>query len=194
MQEKIVINPSWSLFLDRDGVINQRLPGDYIKDWSQFQFTEGTTDAIAQFSKWFDLIFVVTNQQGIGKGLMTSIQLEDIHQRMLQVIKQHQGKIDQIYYCPDLKSKSHNCRKPNPAMGLQAKADFPKIAFHKSIMVGDSISDIEFGHNLGMITVLVEGKTEEAELIQQLPTKLQPHYQIKRLKDLVQLLEFTLQS
>ena len=155
------IDSSWTLFLDRDGVINRRIPGQYVEDWSSFEFLPGTREAIARFSKIFGHIVVVTNQQGIGKGLMTTTQLEQIHQQMLSAIQDAGGRIDAVYFCPDLSIHNPPCRKPNTGMGHQAKADFPTINFSKSVMVGDSASDIAFGRRLGMQLVLIEGKGEE---------------------------------
>ncbi len=143
------------MFLDRDGVINTRLIDDYVKSIDEFEFIEGSVEAIAQFTHWFDTIVVVTNQQGIGKDLMSEEDLSDIHAVMLEGIEKEGGRIDAIYHCPMLKHEKSNCRKPNPAMGYQAKADFPEIDFTRSVMIGDSISDMEFGAALGMINVFI---------------------------------------
>ena len=156
----------WTLFLDRDGVINKRLIADYVKDWKEFQFRDGTLEALAKFKEIFDQIIVVTNQQGIGKGLMTVQQLSQIHFEMLREIEKNQGRIDKIYFCPDLTTLANNCRKPNPVMALQAKKEFPAIVFSKSFMVGDSISDMQFGKNLGMTTVLVKSNFEDTQRIE----------------------------
>jgi histidinol-phosphate phosphatase family protein len=158
----------WALFLDRDGVINRRLPGAYVRSWEDFEWLPGSLDAIVHLRQLFGRIFVVTNQQGIGKGLMSEKDLEVVHQRMQVEVAQAGGLIDAVYYCPDLSTKKNNCRKPHPAMGYQAKAAFPEIDFQHSVMVGDSISDIQFGQNLGMETVLITTKKEEAHLIESL--------------------------
>lgn len=150
-----VCDKSWSLFLDRDGVINERLLDDYIKNTDEFKFIDGTIEAIKGFSNIFGKIFVVTNQQGIGKGLMTEKTLNDIHKKMSDEIKQHGGKIDKVYYCPFKKEDKSFLRKPNVGMGLLAKKEFPEINFKKSIMAGDTISDMEFGKKLKMITVFI---------------------------------------
>ncbi len=154
---------SWTLFLDRDGVINERLPGAYISQWEDFQFTPGALEAIAQFTACFARIIIVTNQQGIGKGLMSTEQLRSLHAKMIEEIEAAKGRIDGIYFCPDLKTKPGNCRKPHPALAWQAKAEFPAINFSCSVMVGDSISDIQFGQQLGMKTVLIDTKEDERE-------------------------------
>lgn len=111
----------------------------------------------------FQRIVVVTNQQGIGKGKMTESQLHQVHDYLLHHVVKAKGLIDKIYYCPTLKTEEPLCRKPNTGMGLQAQSDFPEIDFKKSIIVGDSISDMEFGKRLGMKTVFITSKEEEAE-------------------------------
>jgi D-glycero-D-manno-heptose 1,7-bisphosphate phosphatase len=154
-------NKNRALFLDRDGVINERIPGEYIEFPAQFKFTENCLEAMAVFKKAFNRIVVVTNQQGIGKGIMTERQLDEIHAFMKAAIEKAGGKIDQIYHCPELAKDNPDCRKPNTGMAFQAQKDFPEIDFSKSVMVGDSISDMEFGKRLEMTTILIDGKKEE---------------------------------
>ncbi len=155
MENKLIIDKSWTLFLDRDGVINKRLVDDYVKSWDEFQFLDHVPETIAQCSAWFGTIVVVTNQQGIGKGLMSDADLNNIHNKMIAEIELKGGRIDKVYYCPKLKDEILNCRKPLPFMGLEAKKDFPVIDFNKSVMVGDSISDMEFGEALGMQNIFI---------------------------------------
>lgn len=152
---KISINKDWTLFLDRDGVINRRLPNEYVRSIHDFEFLPGVLKVLNEFSKIFGLIIIATNQQGIGKGLMTKQDLDRLHREMLREIEKQGGRIDKIYYCSDLTQIPDNCRKPSPSMGIKAKKDFPKIKFEKSIMVGDSYTDIGFGQNLGMKTILI---------------------------------------
>lgn len=153
------IDKSWTLFLDRDGVINKRLPGDYVKEPAEFEFLPGVLESIAAFSKLFGRIIIVTNQQGIGKGLMTENDLQKVHQHMLSEIEAAGGHIDAVYHCPGLAEDDPPCRKSNPGMALQAKEDFPEIDFGKSVMIGDSESDMEFGRRLGMKCILVGEET-----------------------------------
>lgn len=166
-----------ALFLDRDGVINTRLPGQYVTRPSEFRWMPGNPEAIARLRPFFDYLFVVTNQQGVGKGLMRPEDMEAIHQYMIAGIRQAGGQIDRIYACPDLKSAPGNCRKPAPEMGLQAKAEFPGIDFTRSVMVGDSLSDLRFGQALGMRNVWILGKREEASAILQAIEKGLPVWQ-----------------
>lgn len=149
------IDKSWTLFLDRDGVINVRLIDDYVKNINEFEFLPGVLDAFKIFAEKFGKIIIVTNQQGVGKGLMTMQDVEAVHSFMLKEIDSQKGRVDKIYVCPQLKSDPDNFRKPSPRMAYMAQHDFPEIDFDKSVMVGDSNSDIEFGKNAGMFTVLV---------------------------------------
>lgn len=149
------IDKTWSLFLDRDGVINRRIPDDYVKDFSDFEFIPGNLEAIAVFDKIFSTIVVVTNQQGIGRGLMTTEQLNIIHQEMISEIIKNKGRIDSVYFCPDMKDSGSFFRKPAIGMGLMARKEFKNINFKKSIIIGDSISDMKFGKKLGMKTVFI---------------------------------------
>ncbi|MBI1305846.1 MAG: HAD-IIIA family hydrolase [Bacteroidetes bacterium] len=152
---------SWTLFLDRDGVINVNRDNDYVKSWEEFEFIGGSLEAIKYFSEVFGRIVVVTNQQGIGKGLMTDEDLSVIHTNMLESISNAGGRIDKIYYCPELAETKPKCRKPETGMGLQAKKDFPEIEFNTSIMVGDSEKDMNFAERLGMKKFFVNGSVDK---------------------------------
>lgn len=149
------IDKTWSLFLDRDGVINKKLDNDYVKHWIEFEFLDGTFDALKKLNSVFGPIVVVTNQQGIGKGLYRTEDLELIHKNMVYELSYLGGRIDKVYFSPYLDAEKHPTRKPGTGMGLQAKQDFQQIDFTKSIIVGDSMSDMEFGRALGMKTAFI---------------------------------------
>lgn len=155
------INKDWSLFLDRDGVINVKRDNDYVKNLDEFIFIDGAKNAVSKLSGIFKRIVIVTNQQGIGKGLMTESNLEEIHGYMMKEIENAGGKIDQAYFAPQLKQENSIFRKPNIGMGALAKRDFQEINFSKSVLIGDSESDIEFGINLGMVTVFLQNGRNE---------------------------------
>jgi D-glycero-alpha-D-manno-heptose 1-phosphate guanylyltransferase len=150
------IDKTWTLFLDRDGVINDRLIDDYVKQLNELKIIKGVPQAIQRFSQIFGRIVVVTNQQGIGRGLMTAADLELIHGFIANVIENEDGRIDRFYFAPQLKQENSNYRKPGTGMGLHAKKEFPEINFEKSIMIGDSETDIEFGMKLGMKTIMLK--------------------------------------
>lgn len=155
MNWKNIINKDWTLFLDRDGVINVRIIDGYVTKIEEFEFLPNVIEAFKIFKNKFNRIIVVTNQQGVGKGLMTEDDVEKVHDYMINVVENHDGKIDKVYFCPQLKSVTDNYRKPSPKMAYMAKEDFPEIDFSKSIMIGDMNSDVEFGKNAGMKTVFV---------------------------------------
>lgn len=148
------IDPSWTLFLDRDGVINVDKEGDYIRNWGEFKFYDTTLEALSLLARHFKRILVVTNQKGVGRALMTVDDLEEIHTNMLRCVRENNGRIDKIYYCSDTDNDSPN-RKPNPGMAFQAKEDFSDIDFAKSIIVGNRLSDMQFGRRAGMHTVFL---------------------------------------
>ena len=152
----IKVDKLWTLFLDRDGVINLHYPNDYVKKWSEFYFLEGVLDAFQKLGVLFRRTIIVTNQQGVGKGLMSKADLTDIHDEMLKEVRKYGGKINAIYAATDLvKDDVNKMRKPGGGMARKAAKDFPEIDFSKSIMVGDSVSDMQFGRSMGMLTVFV---------------------------------------
>ena len=105
-------------------------------------------EAFHIFQAKFKHIFIVTNQQGIGKGLMTEQDLQQVHDSMLQQIG---VPITRIYYSPFLAKENNIMRKPQIGMALQAKQDYPDVDFNHAVMVGDSESDMQFGINSGML-------------------------------------------
>jgi len=149
------INKSWTLFLDRDGVINKRLEGDYVKTLAEFEFLEGVPEALKILSGIFGKIIIVTNQQGIGKGLYTANDLHIIHSYLCDEVEKHEGRIDKVYFSPHLASANHPNRKPGIGMALEAKKDFPEIDLSRSVIAGDSLSDMQFGKGAGMKTVFI---------------------------------------
>lgn len=149
------MDKSWTLFLDRDGVINRRPMNDYVKSWEEFAFLPGVLDALEMLSQRFGRIIVVTNQQGVGKQVMTEEDLQQIHRLMIRYIERAGGRIDAVYYCADLETHAGNCRKPGIRMAEAARRDFPEVAFERSIMAGDTLADLQFGMNAGMTTVYI---------------------------------------
>lgn len=155
------IDRTWTLFLDRDGVINKKRDNDYVKNLDELEILPGALEAITKFSDIFGRIFIVTNQQGIGKGLMTHEDLSLIHREIMNRLDAEGGKIDAIYYAPQLVAENSEMRKPEIGMALLAQHEFPEVDFSKSIMVGDSISDMEFGENAGMFNVYIHSNKHD---------------------------------
>lgn len=158
----IAIDNSWTLFLDRDGVMNEEIKDGYVLQWDMFRFAEGVLAAMPVLNARFGRIVITTNQRCIGRGLLTEEGLQTIHAHMLEAIKAAGGRIDAIYHCPDVNNDSP-CRKPQSGMAMQAKADYPEIDFSKSLMVGNTMGDMKFGKQLGMKTVFIPStKPEQA--------------------------------
>lgn len=154
------IDNSWTLFLDRDGVINFERNNDYVKAWDEFKFYDESIKALPLLAAKFTTIVITTNQKGVGRGIMTEESLQTIHHNMVSEIEKVGGRIDHIFYCTDVDNDSIN-RKPQPGMAFQAQEKFPSIAFTKSIMVGNRTSDMEFGRNAGLHTVFLATTHQE---------------------------------
>lgn len=137
-----------TLFLDRDGVVNVWRPGDYVKTWDEFEFNPGFLDFIGLYSKHFRHIFIVTNQRGVGKGVMSQDSLDDIHARMLDCIRQAGGRIDGIYLCTATDDNDH-MRKPNTGMADLCMEQHPDVSMDRTLMIGDQPSDLKFAQNCG---------------------------------------------
>ena len=157
------VTNNWTLFLDRDGVINIEKHLDYVYHYGEFLFYEGAKEAIRYLSGKFKRIIVVTNQRGVGRELMTEQALLDIHNQMLADIEASGGRINKVYYCTSI-DNAHPNRKPNPGLFHEAVKDYPDIAPSESIMVGNNLSDMEFGRNVGMHTVFVKTTNPEQPL------------------------------
>ncbi|MBK6610668.1 MAG: HAD-IIIA family hydrolase [Sphingobacteriales bacterium] len=156
------INPSWTLFLDRDGVINYNLPNQpYIQYPHQLQYINNSPYALSQLMPFFGLIIVVTNQQAIGKSLMTKDNLNEVFKAMQQTFLQGGANINAYYYCPHLSTVNCSCRKPKTQMAIQAQADFCTIQFSQAVMIGDQRSDMLFGKNMGMKTVFLTANSPQ---------------------------------
>ncbi len=148
-----------AVFLDRDGNINRDVgyPGSY----DLIEIYPYSFEAVRRLNLAGLLAVIVTNQSGVGRGLIEESQLRDIHARMQEAFRLQEAHFDGIYYCPHhvaSRNPAYNrdcrCRKPRPGMGLQAAADLG-IDTSASYMVGDKVEDIQFGLNLGARPILV---------------------------------------
>jgi len=149
------IDKTWTIFIDRDGVINHEKDGGYILDPGEFIFYDGVPESFRKIADKLGRIIIVSNQRGVGRGLMTENDLAEVHRKMKTEIELAGGRIDDIYYCTDPAPEDPN-RKPNPGMAAQAKRNHPEIDLRKSIMVGNNISDMLFARNAGMHSVFVK--------------------------------------
>ncbi len=143
------------IFFDRDGIVNTRLIDEYVRRVEDFVFLDGFFELyhLVVQNKWKRI--VVTNQQGVGKGLMSLTDLDLIHSHMQQDLQQRYGAgFDAVYYCTELAESKSTRRKPEPGMILEAAERF-SIDLPNSWMIGDSISDVQAGRRAGTHTMLV---------------------------------------
>ncbi len=173
-----------NLFLDRDGVINELIPGDYVKRVEEFRFREESLEELHRIAPYFENLFVVTNQAGIGKGLMTEENLEEIHEYMSLTLDFLGVRFRKIYHCPHRKEEECTCRKPEAGMLDQAKIDFPDICFDDSAIIGDSITDIQMGRSRGLLTVALgsDFKDEKGEALQDISVRSLKEFREKHLQ------------
>jgi histidinol-phosphate phosphatase family protein len=137
----------YTVFLDRDGVINQDSEA-YVKDPSEFEFIPKSPEAIALLSQSGFQIIVITNQSMIGRGLAPKESLDAIFEKMKAGVEAAGGRITDIFYCPHVDEDRCSCRKPKPGLILQARKKY-RIDLGRSFMVGDSAKDILCARNAG---------------------------------------------
>ena len=144
-----------AIFLDRDGVIN-RYPGDtkYVTTWKEFRFLPRAKKAVAKLHKNGFKIFVVSNQAGVGKGILSRETLNSITERMLEAVEKSQGKIDDVYYCTHLQDENCSCRKPKAGLIDIAKKHY-HIDLKNSFFIGDTVRDVKTAKTAGCKSILV---------------------------------------
>jgi D-glycero-D-manno-heptose 1,7-bisphosphate phosphatase len=148
------------VFLDRDGVLNRKMPeGAYVSDWAQFEWLPGAVEAIVRMNRANLTVILVSNQRGIALGRATAEQVERIHDNMQSYLARHGARLDAIYYCPHDIGECH-CRKPDVGLFEQATKDFPQVNADNSVVIGDSLSDIQAGQRLGMKTIFIRGEAD----------------------------------
>ncbi|MEI8182185.1 MAG: HAD family hydrolase [Desulfomonile sp.] len=142
-----------AIFLDRDGVINKKLPeGHYVRSPMEFELLPGAAKALSILKKMGFLLVIITNQRGIARGYMTLSELIKVHKFMGEELEKEGVSLDAIYYCPHDEGEKCGCRKPEAGMLLAASEDL-EIDLSDSHTVGDSLSDIIAGKNAGTHTV-----------------------------------------
>ena len=146
-----------TVFLDRDGVLNEKMPeGKYVTCREEFSLLSGVADAIRRLNRAGLRVILVSNQRGIALGIYSAGDVDAIHAALQATLERHGAHLDGIYYCPHDKGTC-NCRKPLPGLFERAVANFPEIEARSSMIIGDSLSDIEFGRHLGMSCIFIEG-------------------------------------
>lgn len=179
-----------AVFLDRDGVINQNRDGDYVKSWQEFSFLPGSREAIQKLLKEDIPIIVISNQAGIGKGLVSDATVQEINRRLVAQTSVTDGKILAVYYCPHRVEDGCGCRKPKPGMLLEAAADWD-LDLTQCYLVGDAMSDVEAGSAVGCTTLLVKTGRGSKALEERRNWKTQPDFIVE---DLAQAAEIILKQ
>ena len=161
-----------AIFLDRDGVINRKMPdGRYVEQWSEFLFLPDVLETFRILGETAFLVIVVTNQRCIGRGIITEERLREIHENMIEKIKKQGGNIDAIYFCPHDITDDCSCRKPKPGMLLAAKADFKskgiEIDVENSYIIGDDEKDILAGRAMGLKTIKIGEYSMVADMVKE---------------------------
>jgi len=150
------LQPKKVIFLDRDGVINKKPPkGDYVKSWGEFEFLPGAIEALKLLSQNDYEIYIVTNQAGIARGVMSEEDLGTIHDKLKKELGKHHARINGIYYCPHGWNDGCECRKPKPGMFFQGANDH-NLDLTKTILIGDDERDLQAGNAAGCKTILVK--------------------------------------
>lgn len=148
-----------AVFIDRDGTMSEEV--GYVNHISRFKLLENTAAAVKLLNEAGVLAIVATNQAGVARGYFEEPMINKVHEKLKNELAKSGASVDAIYYCPHHPSAGKppyraecNCRKPKPGMILKAKDDFD-IDLSRSYMVGDKISDVEFGLKLGLKSVMV---------------------------------------
>jgi D-glycero-D-manno-heptose 1,7-bisphosphate phosphatase len=150
-----------AIFLDRDGVINRNRPG-YVRRWDQFEFLPGALEALRDLAREHLAVLVVSNQSAVGRGLMSSWDLEEINACMLEMVTAAGGRIDGAYYCPHAPQEGCICRKPAPGLLVRAMRRFG-VDPGRSCLVGDGVADMLAARAVGLPAILVlTGHGQEA--------------------------------
>jgi D-glycero-D-manno-heptose 1,7-bisphosphate phosphatase len=149
--------------LDRDGTLN--VEKHFLADPAELELLPGVIQGLTLLQRHGFGLVVVSNQSGIGRGIIDRDVVEVIHLRLRELLQREGIAIDGIYYCPHSPQQNCACRKPSPAMIYQAAKD---LGFDpsRSIVVGDKSSDIEMGRRVNAVTVLVRtGYGKQAEFV-----------------------------
>jgi D-glycero-D-manno-heptose 1,7-bisphosphate phosphatase len=168
-----------AIFFDRDGVINARILGGYVRHWNEFELLPGVVETLRSVKQRGYLAVIITNQRGVGMGIMSEAELHAVHEELQRAMEREAGvRFDDIFFCTDA-DKNSTRRKPSPAMLLEA-AEKWNIDLTNSWMIGDTMSDIEAGTRAGTKTAYLV--TEHSE---EIPTATKI---IHRLEEILQFL------
>lgn len=158
-----------AIFLDRDGVINYNRD-DYVKNIDEFVFLPKIFTAIKQFNQMGFTVFIITNQSAVNRGIITRMQLDDIHDFMLDELEKNECMIEKIYTCPHRPDENCTCRKPKPGMLMKAINEYD-IDVSNSWLIGDKMSDIQAANQMSLNSILVDKNTDLYDAIDIIKSK-----------------------
>lgn len=176
--------PQKVVFLDRDGIINVK-PTEhrYVTSWQEFRFIPGIGVTLRALNELGYRLVVLTNQQGVGKGILSENTLNEIHAKMLKALSSKDVRIEGVFYCPHTEADNCFCRKPRPGLLLKAQSELDfSIDFERSYFVGDSYADIIAGNEIALKTILVGTDGELTE-------NMKPTYIVKHVSEIISILE-----
>lgn len=162
-------------FLDRDGVLNHRIPGDtYVTRPEELVVLPHAAEGVRELARRGYLTVVVTNQRGVGRGLMSLDDLEAVHQRLHRELSRGGARLDAIYACPHDRDAGCACRKPRPGLLLQAARELD-LDLSRSLLVGDSDHDLEAGRAAGVpLLFQIESDGDLRAVLGQVPDLSRP--------------------
>jgi histidinol-phosphate phosphatase family protein len=142
-----------AVFLDRDGTVidDQGYPGD----WRQVRLLPGAGAGLARLKREGFILVLVSNQSGIGRGLISTEAARQVHERLLALLEECGVRLDGAFYCPHAPEAGCGCRKPAPGM-LCAAAEKLRLRLDRCFLVGDKESDLETAHNAGCRALFLE--------------------------------------
>jgi D-glycero-D-manno-heptose 1,7-bisphosphate phosphatase len=146
--------PRPAVFLDRDGVLNVYLPGAYVRTPDELQLLPGAADAVRRFNEAGFPVFVISNQQGVAKGLMSAEDLSSVDTRLHDSVRAAGGQIKRSYYCPHASAEACDCRKPKAGLLLRAAAE-NDLDLAASVFIGDTETDAAAARTAGVGTFIL---------------------------------------
>lgn len=162
---ELFFSPQRAVILDRDGVLNEKpMKAQYVKTWDEFKWLPGAIEAIRLIKEAGFAVIIITNQAGIGRGMMTESELLEIHKQMKATLAENGVFVDAIYYCPHGWDNGCDCRKPKPGMLFQAQHDF-HLDLSSTFFIGDDIRDQQAGEAAGCKTLLVSPEMSLLQLV-----------------------------
>lgn len=149
-----------AVFLDRDGTVIE--DAHYPRDPERVRLVNGAAEALEQLQKAGFVLIIVSNQSGIGRGLVTQAEATAVHRRFTDVLAERGVQLDGAFYCPHAPGDRCRCRKPSPELLRRAAAQM-SIDLKRSFVVGDKPSDIEAGQRAGCTAVLLSAKGDDVK-------------------------------